>query len=170
MRKVLAIVIAAIAVLCLAGVAVAFAMSPKPAASRAHQQTIATPSAVTSSDSASATPAPPGTVYTTDATIGDIPGWIAPSQEPLRAHSIHVWLATVKCMQKLGYTDFHYRVYWMPGAVAPDSENFWTDGLSAAKADEALTAEFGPTHVTLSGDGCYGHARTALQHQFQDGH
>jgi hypothetical protein len=169
-RKVLAIVIAGIAVLCLVGVVAAFATAPKPSTSAPDQHATAAPSRTTDATMPSAAPATPGTVFTTDATIADIPTWITPTYAVLRAHSIHVWIATANCMHKLGYADFHYRVFWAPQAVARDSENFWTTGMSSAEAAKALTDEFGPTLLSESTTGCHGRALVALQHQFLNGH
>jgi hypothetical protein len=171
MRRIVILVIACVAVLCLAGVIAAFALAPKPSTSASTRSTDLPSTLPTNLDTANptATPAAPGTQFTTDATLGDIPTWISPASELSRAHSIHVWLATAKCMQKLGYADFHYRVYWMPGAVTRGSENFWTNGMSSAEANKALTDEFGPTLISESSSGCHGRALVALQHEYLDG-
>lgn len=176
MRKIVILVIACVGALCLAGVVAAFALAPKPvisASTSTSTKSTDLPSTLpTNLDTANptATPAAPGTQFTVDATLGDIPTWITPIYELSRAHSIHVWLATAKCMQKLGYTDFHYRVYWVPAAITRDSENFWTTGMTSTKADKALTDEFGPSHSSGSSTGCNGRAWVALEHQFLDGH
>ncbi|HEY1531090.1 MAG TPA: hypothetical protein VGF80_09760 [Galbitalea sp.] len=170
MRKILIIVLASIALVCAACVVAAFALAPKPAIAAGHQLPTVRPSAANPATTPTATPAPIGTSYTTDATIGDIPTWITPSRELTRAHSIHVWLATATCMHKLGYHDFHYRVFWLPAPVSADAENFWTDGMSSAGTTKALTDEFGPTHISESSSGCHGRALVSLQHQFLDGH
>ena len=172
MRKIVILVIACVAALCLAAVVAAFALAPKPVTSTSTRSTTLPSTLPTNLDTANptATPAAPGTQFTTDATIGDIPTWISPNFERIRAHNIHVWLATAKCMQKLGYTDFHYREFWIPDGVTRDSENFWTAGMSSSAADKALTDEFGPTHIAVSSSGCHGRADIALQHQFLDGH